>query len=85
MDRLPSNSGGEDGRKPMPESGLTKREREILQFIVDGKSSREIAAQLSLSVKTVSAHRARIMKTLRIHKAAKLVVYAIRNGLASIL
>jgi DNA-binding NarL/FixJ family response regulator len=75
MDGMPTN--------PAAERGLTKRELEILQFIVDGKSSREIAAQLRLSVKTVAAHRARIMTTLRIHKAARLVVYAIRNGLAS--
>jgi DNA-binding NarL/FixJ family response regulator len=83
MDRAPSNSGGENGRNPSRGRSLTKRQLEILQFIVDGKSSKEIAAQLRLSVKTVAAHRASIMTTLRIHKAAKLVVYAIRNGLAS--
>ncbi|PYX39752.1 MAG: DNA-binding response regulator [Acidobacteria bacterium] len=64
--------------------GLTPREMEILQLIVDGKSNKEIADQLSLSVNTVAVHRANIMDTLGIHKAAELVVYAIRNGLVNI-
>ena len=64
-------------------SGLTPRGMEILQLIVDGNSTREIAAQLNLSARTVAAHRATIMSTLRIHKVAKLVAYALRNGLAS--
>ncbi len=64
--------------------GLTPRELEILQLIVDGKSNKEIADQLSLSVNTVAVHRANIMDTLGIHKAAELVVYAIRNGLVNI-
>jgi DNA-binding NarL/FixJ family response regulator len=64
--------------------GLTARELEILQLIVDGKSNKEIADQLRLSVNTVAVHRANIMDTLGIHKAAELVVYAIRNGLVNI-
>jgi len=64
--------------------GLTPREMEILQLIVDRKSNKEIADQLSLSVNTVAVHRANIMDTLGIHKAAELVVYAIRNGLVNI-
>jgi DNA-binding NarL/FixJ family response regulator len=64
--------------------GLTTRELEILQLIVDGKSNKEIADQLSLSVNTVSVHRANIMDALGIHKTAELVVYAIRNGLVNI-
>ena len=55
-----------------------------MQFIVDGKSNKEIADQLNLSVNTVSVHRANIMDTLGIHKTAELVVYAIRNGLVNI-
>jgi len=65
-------------------SGLTTRELEILQLIVDGKSNKEIADQLNLSVNTVSVHRANIMDALGIHKTAELVVYAIRNGLVNI-
>ncbi len=65
-------------------AGLTPRELEILQLIVNGKSNKEIAADLTLSANTVAGHRANIMETLGIHKTAELVVYAIRNGLVSI-
>jgi len=65
-------------------SGLTTREIEILQLICDGKSNKEIAAQLDLSENTVAVHRANIMDALGIHKTAELVVYAIRNGLVNI-
>ncbi len=64
--------------------GLTPRELEILQHIVAGKSNKEIAADLNLSVNTVAVHRANIMDTLGIHKTAELVVYAIRNGLVNL-
>lgn len=63
---------------------LTARELEVLQLIVYGKSNKEIAAVLGLSANTVAVHRANLMQTLGIHNTAELVVYAIRNGLASI-
>jgi len=66
------------------ESGLTKRELEILQHIVAGKSNKEIASELELSANTVAVHRANIMDRLGIHKTAELVVYAIRNGLVNL-
>ncbi len=66
------------------ESGLTARELEVLQHIVAGKSNKEIATELGLSVNTVSVHRANIMDALGIHKTAELVVYAIRNGLVNL-
>jgi DNA-binding NarL/FixJ family response regulator len=65
-------------------AGLTPRELEILQLIVQGKSNKEIADDLKLSANTVAVHRANIMDALGIHKTAELVVYAIRNGLANI-
>jgi DNA-binding NarL/FixJ family response regulator len=65
-------------------AGLTAREVEILQLICEGKSNKEIAAQLSLSANTVAVHRANIMDALGIHKTAELVVYAIRNGLVNL-
>jgi len=65
-------------------SGLTAREVEILQLICEGKSNKEVAAQLDLSVNTVAVHRANIMDALGIHKTAELVVYAIRNGLVNV-
>jgi DNA-binding NarL/FixJ family response regulator len=64
--------------------GLTNRELEILQLIVNGKSNKEIASDLSLSVNTVSVHRANIMEALGIHNTAELVVYAIKNGLVTL-
>jgi DNA-binding NarL/FixJ family response regulator len=64
--------------------GLTPRELEILQHIVAGKSNKEIALELKLSANTVAVHRANIMDALGIHKAAELVVYAIRNGLVTL-
>jgi len=65
-------------------AALTTRELEVLQLIVHGKSNRDIAAVLGLSVNTVAVHRANIMQSLGIHNTAELVVHAIRNGLVSI-
>ncbi len=62
-------------------SGLSLREMEVLQLIVNGKSNKQIARQLNLSANTVGVHRANIMKTLRIHRTAELVAFAIRKGL----
>ena len=62
---------------------LTPREREVLEHICDGKSNREIAALLDLSVNTVSVHRANIMGALGVHNAAELVAYALQNGLVN--
>jgi DNA-binding NarL/FixJ family response regulator len=74
----------QDSLKGERNSGLTPREVEILQLICDGKSNKEIAAQLELSANTVAVHRANIMDALGIHKTAELVVYAIRNGLVNV-
>lgn len=63
---------------------LTERQLEILQLIVEGKATKEIASQLGLSVNTVSAHRTNLMNILRLHNTAELVVYAVRHGLVSI-
>ncbi|MCZ2151696.1 MAG: response regulator transcription factor [Bryobacterales bacterium] len=71
----------------MPEKttpALSTRELEVLQLIVHGKSNREIAMVLGLSANTVAVHRSNIMQALGIHNTAELVVYSIRNGLASI-
>lgn len=66
-----------------PLERLTPRQREILQLVVEGKKTREIAEILSVSVKTVETHRAQLMDRLGIHDVAGLVRYAIRNGLIS--
>ncbi len=73
-----------DALKGERSGALTPRELEVLQHIVAGKSNKEIAANLNLSVNTVAVHRANIMDTLGIHKTAELVVYAIRNGLVNL-
>lgn len=81
---LASQLAREPGLKGERGPSLTARELEVLQLIVSGKSNKEIASQLELSVNTVAVHRANIMDTLGIHKTAELVVYAIRHGLVSV-
>jgi len=63
---------------------LTKREREVLQLLAEGVSTKEIAGHLNLSIKTVETHRANIMSKLDIHTISELVKYAIREGLTSL-
>ncbi len=63
---------------------LTARQREILQLIAEGNSTKRIASRLALSVKTVETHRAQLMERLDIHDVPGLVRYAIRVGLASL-
>jgi len=75
---------GDLGDEAKPEKKLTIRESEVLQLIVQGKSNKEIAGILGLSVNTVSVHRANIMEALGMHNTAELVVYAVRRGLVSI-
>jgi DNA-binding NarL/FixJ family response regulator len=60
---------------------LSKREREVLALLATGKCNREVASNLSMSVKTVETHRAHIMHKLRLHSLGELVQYAIRNKL----
>jgi DNA-binding NarL/FixJ family response regulator len=81
LDPSLSKPGGLKGER---DYGLTTRELEIVQYIVDGKSNKEIAATLSLSANTIAVHRSNIMDALGIHKTAELVVYAIRTGLVNI-
>ncbi len=71
--------GGGEGRLET----LTPRQREILQLIAEGKSTKEIASILDVSVKTVETHRAQLMERLDIHDVAGLVRYAIRNGIVT--
>ena len=62
---------------------LTPREKEVLTMIAEGKSNKEIAALLNLSVNTVAVHRANLMDALNIHKSTELVLYAVRKGLVT--
>jgi DNA-binding NarL/FixJ family response regulator len=60
---------------------LTSREREVLQMLAEGKTNKEIATVLNLSVYTVDAHRGRIMEKLNLHSINELVRFAVRNGM----
>jgi DNA-binding NarL/FixJ family response regulator len=64
--------------------GLTAREREVLQLIAEGLSSRQIATQLGVSLKTVEAHRAKLMAKLKVHRASGLIRVAVQQGLVTI-
>ncbi len=66
-------------RTGAPHDRLTPREREIVQLIAEGRTSKDIARQLGLSVKTADAHRANVMRKLDLHSVSELVVYAVRN------
>ena len=67
-------------RSELPRDPLTDRERQVLQLIAEGKTTKEAAHVLGLSVKTADSHRTRIMQKLGIHETAGLVRYAIRRG-----
>lgn len=69
--------------KKRPEA-LTNREQEILQLIWDGYKNKEVAYQLKISVKTVEAHRANMMKKVRVSNTAQLLKAAIQEGVLSI-
>ena len=65
----------------LPPEPLSPRERQVLQLVAEGKSTKEIAAFLGISVKTAESHRGRLMSRLDIHDTAGLVRYAIRHGM----
>jgi two-component system response regulator NreC len=68
-------------KRNLPDDPLTARERQVLQLVGEGKSTKEIASVLCISVKTADTHRTKIMQKLDIHQVAGLVRYAIRQGL----
>jgi DNA-binding NarL/FixJ family response regulator len=77
-----SNFNGVRSGNDLPESvrdRLTSREREIVQLLAEGKSSKEVASSLGISVKTAETHRANIMRKLQLHTVTDLVRYAVRN------
>jgi DNA-binding NarL/FixJ family response regulator len=68
-------------KRQLSSDPLTSRERQVLQLVGEGKSSKEVANFLGISIKTAESHRCRIMQKLDIHETASLVRYAIRRGL----
>jgi DNA-binding NarL/FixJ family response regulator len=67
-----------------PAPRLTARQREVLQLVAEGRSAKEVAAALKISVRTAEAHKARILEALQLSTTAQLVQYAIRNGIISV-
>jgi DNA-binding NarL/FixJ family response regulator len=65
-------------------SNLTSREREVLQLLAEGKTTKEVAVALGLSVKTADTHRSNIMRKLELHSVSELVLYAVRNNIVHI-
>ena len=68
----------------VPKNRLTPREREVVQLLAEGKTSKEMAVALDLSVKTVETHRTNIMRKLDLHSVADLTLYAVRNGIVQV-
>jgi DNA-binding NarL/FixJ family response regulator len=83
--RTPNLAGspqGEPGTDTVSvDAELTPREREIVQLVAEGRSSKEVAAMLQISIKTVESHRTNVMRKLRIRSVSQLVRYAVRNGI----
>jgi DNA-binding NarL/FixJ family response regulator len=67
-----------------PVATLTARQRQVLQLIAEGRSAKEVAAALGISVRTAEVHKAHILESLQIGTTAELVQYAIRNGIISV-
>ena len=68
----------------LPQQRLTPREREVVQLLAEGKSTKEAAVTLGMSVKTAETHRSNIMRKLNLHSISQLVLYAVRNNLVQI-
>jgi DNA-binding NarL/FixJ family response regulator len=73
-----------DSRPRDPGRRLTSRQREVLQLIAEGRSAKEAAAVLKISIRTVEVHKARVLESLGLKTTAELVQYAIRNGIISV-
>lgn len=87
LDGFLERDNGEDGSEPLfkPSSeALTSREREVIQLLAEGKTSKEVAVALNLSVKTAETHRTNLMRKLDLHSIADLTRYAVRNGIVQV-
>jgi len=74
----------EGGADEDSENVLTTREREVIQLLAEGKTSKEVAVALRLSVKTAETHRTNLMRKLDLHSVADLTRYAVRNGIVQV-
>jgi len=80
LDKGHNGSNGDSSKSPT----LTPREREVIQLLAEGKSSKEVACLLNLSTKTAETHRSNIMRKLDIHSIRDLVVYAVKNDIIQV-
>lgn len=78
------NKSPRSTRRDVSLPSLTPREREIVQLLAEGKSTKEVACHLNLSVKTAETHRSNIMRKLGLHSVSELVLYAVRNNIVQV-
>jgi DNA-binding CsgD family transcriptional regulator len=71
-------------KKALTLPSLTAREREILQLLAEGRSTKEVGCHLNVSVKTAETHRSNIMRKLGLHSVSELVLYAVRNNIIQV-
>jgi DNA-binding NarL/FixJ family response regulator len=76
--------GNGSSTQSLHEPKLTPREREVIQLLAEGKSSKEVACLLNLSTKTAETHRSNIMRKLDFHSIRDLVVYAVKNDIIQV-
>jgi DNA-binding NarL/FixJ family response regulator len=76
--------GGPSFSRTCGMSNLTSREREVVQLLAEGKTTKEVAVALGLSVKTAETHRSNLMRKLDLHSVSELVLYAVRNDIIHI-
>jgi DNA-binding NarL/FixJ family response regulator len=81
---LKNGTPGAQAAAPQTRNRLTPREREIVQLLAEGKSTKEVAVALGLSVKTAETHRSNIMRKLELHSVSDLVLYAVRNNIVHV-
>jgi DNA-binding NarL/FixJ family response regulator len=81
---LKNGTPGAQPVAPQTRNRLTPREREIVQLLAEGKSTKEVAVALGLSVKTAETHRSNIMRKLELHSVSDLVLYAVRNNIVHV-
>ncbi len=84
LDRQTRNVGALNKGDDRAGDSLTSREREVIQLLAEGKTSKEVAVTLNLSVKTAETHRTNLMRKLGLHSVADLTRYAVRNGIVQV-
>ena len=84
LDRQTRNVGAINKDDDHAGDALTSREREVIQLLAEGKTSKEVAVTLNLSVKTAETHRTNLMRKLGLHSVADLTRYAVRNGIVQV-